>query len=126
MFSGVVQELIQEAPSVEIQRLAIADGRGVGAIVDAVLTLPGLFVSILAFRGAWRKVDRGHAQRLDRQRGQQCDLVCRPHQLRGGGEHRGRGQIAAVAVHVIANVCTGGLLIADAMIGTPPGTPIHR
>ena len=49
MFSGVVQELIQEAPSVEIQRLAIADGRGVGAIVDAVLTLPGLFVSIWHF-----------------------------------------------------------------------------
>jgi hypothetical protein len=48
-FSSTAQNVLAGASSVKIQKLAVADYRGVGAIVDAVLVIPALFVTIWHF-----------------------------------------------------------------------------
>jgi hypothetical protein len=123
IFSGPAQKLIARVPSVKIQGLAVEDGRGVGAIVDAVLTLPGLFVSI------WHFVELGEKSAGDTRSvsivnevGTVTSCVARIFYAVAVNTEA-EVKAAAVAVHVIANVCNGGLLIADAMIGTPLPPP---
>jgi hypothetical protein len=125
MFSGFVQKLIQGAPSVKIQGLAVEDGRGIGAIVDAVLTLPGLFVSI------WHFVELGEKSAGDTRSvsivNEVSNLTSYVSRIscavavntKAVEPEEAAVKLAAVAVHAIANLCTGGLLIADAAIGNP-------
>jgi hypothetical protein len=125
LFSGLGQKLIKAGEGVKIQGLAVEDGRGVGAIVDAVLTLPGLFVSI------WHFVELGEKSAGDTRsvsivnevsnvtsyvsRISYAVAVNTPY----ADPVEAAVKLAAVAVHAIANLCTGGLLIADAAIGNP-------
>lgn len=119
IFSGPVQKGIQGASSVKIQGLAVEDGRGVGAIVDAVLTLPGLFVSI------WHFVELGEKSAGDTRSVSIVNEVSTVTSCVSRISYavavntEAEVKIVAVAMLVIANVCAGGLLIADAVIGNP-------
>jgi hypothetical protein len=123
-FSGPVQKGIQGASSVKIQGLAPKDGRGVGAIVDAVMTLPGLFVSI------WHFVELGKTSAGDTRSvsivnevGNVTSYVARIFYAVAVNTPEPEVKAVAVALHVIANVCNGGLLLGDASIFAPQQPP---
>jgi hypothetical protein len=125
-FSGPVQKGIKGASSVKIKGLAVADGRGIGAIVDAALTVGGLFVSVWHL---WElsQTSAGDTRSVSivNEVGNLTSYVAR---ISYAVAVNTEAEVKAVfvVVHAIANLCNGGLLIADAMIGTPSPAPAAR
>jgi hypothetical protein len=118
-FSGPFQKGIKAQDSVKIQGLAVEDGRGVGAIVDAVLALPALFVSI------WHFWELGQQSAGDTRSVSIVNEVSNVTSYLArifyavAVRTEGVPKAVFVGLHVAANVCNGGLLLGDASIFNP-------
>ena len=114
IFSGPAQKKF--ASSIKFKALSVSDGRGVGAIVDAVLVVPALVCTCWHFyelsekpAGANRSIAIvNETSNLTSYIGRVGYAVA--------VNTEGDIKIAAIVVLAVADVCTGGLQIAEAVI----------
>lgn len=114
IFSGPAQSKF--AGSANFKSFAVSDGRGVGAVVDAVLVIPELVCTCWHFYELSEKpagptrsiaiVDETSSVTSDISRVSYAVAV----------NSKGVPQAAAIGVMTVANVCTGGLQIAETVI----------
>lgn len=114
IFSGPAQKKF--SASVNFKSLAVSDGRGVGAIVDSVLVVPGLACSCWHFyelsekpAGATRSIAI-----VDETSALTADIARVSYAVAVNTEDIPKA--VAIGVMVGADVCTGGLQFAEALI----------
>ncbi|WP_327350418.1 hypothetical protein [Streptomyces sp. NBC_01304] len=111
VFSGPAQEKF--AASAKLGSLAVSDGRGVGAIVDAVLVIPSLACSAYHFYELSQKpVGAPRSIAIVEETSNLTNDIARvSYAVAVNTEEIPKA--VAVGVMVVANICTGGLQIAE-------------
>ncbi len=115
IFSGFAQKMF--AGNVKFQRISVADGRGVGSIIDGVLTLPALIVTVWHFVELAGKPESGKRSiAIIDETGSLTSYISRISYAFAVNDKDPDSRAVAVGILAVMNVCTGGLQIAEAAV----------
>lgn len=107
----------QEPLTAAFPKLAVFDGRGFGAIVDAVLTFPALAVTIWHFVELGGKPSSGKRSiAIIEETSSVMSYIARITYAVAVNTREPETRAALVGVMAVADVCTGGLQIAEAAV----------
>lgn len=116
MFSGPAQEKFKTSSSIKLNKLAVDDARGVGAVVQAVLVVPALFCTVWHFVELSKDpagADRSDAI-IDTTSEVTGDVAKVAYAIAVNTE--GEPKAIAIGVMAVADVCTAGLQIAESAV----------
>jgi len=117
IFSGPAQSKFAASPGI-MNKLAAGDGRATGAIVNSILVLPALFCSCWHFYELSREdTSATRSVAIINETGNMTSYISRLSYTVAVNVNEPEVKAISIGVLTAANICTGGLQMASAIVG---------
>lgn len=117
IFSGPAQSKFAASPGI-MNKLAAGDGRATGAVVNSILVLPALFCSCWHFYElSNEKESAARSVAIINETGNMTSYISRLSYTVAVNVKEPKVKAVSIGVMTAANICTGGLQMASAIVG---------